>query len=257
MLSFYIATTLMIAGSAFAVDDAPQIVDITNSTSTTSAETSSKIVLTDFLGLEGPTAIPGSSSGVAIIGDKTYTAGGPAVTSAGNTINSILTDGVVYNNRTYTYTTTDTNTYLPSWIIGYTELENGTVVIRGHTLAPGDPAIVTEGHTVSAATDGLVIDGTPGPTRSTVPVQTVTFESETMTASEISSGVWDLYTETLTVGGDAKTLLYDEVTAASSGIIVASSTTSASTTSSTGAASRMTTACWAGLFVCGIGFSML
>ena len=230
----------------------------------TQAETSSRIILPDSQGLAGPTAIPGSSAGIAIIGDATYTAGGPAVTSGGNTINSILTDGVVYNDKTYTYMTAEAYTTIPSFGIGSYDKGNGTVVIAGsgETLYPGGPDLTRSGHIVSAATNGLAIDGKVADATFgdvSVPLQTVTFESETMTASEISSGVYRVYTETLTAGGEAKTVLGQRVTAAPSGLVVA--TTSASTsTSSTSAASKVATACWASLaslVACGLLFSLL
>lgn len=124
----------------------------------------------------------------------------------------------------------------------------------------GGPALVSEGHIVSVATNGVAIDGrvadvTIGDT--SVPRQTVTFESEIITASEISSGVYAVYTATLTAGGEAKSVLGQEVTAASSGLVVATSSPSASSTSSTSGASKLATACWASLVVCGLLFSML
>lgn len=89
-----------------------------------------------------------------------------------------------------------------------------------------------------------------------VPLQTVTFESETFTASEVSSGVFRVYTATLTAGGEAKTVLGQRVTAASSGLVVAATSKSTSTSSTSGA-SRVTIACWASLVVCGLLFSLL
>lgn len=84
----------------------------------------------------------------------------------------------------------------------------------------------------------------------------MTFESETMTASEISSGVWAVYTATLTVSGDAKTVLGEQVTAAPTGLVVESPDAS-TTTSTTGGAARLTMGAWAGLVGCGLLFSLL
>ena len=79
-----------------------------------------------------------------------------------------------------------------------------------------------------------------------------------MTASEISSGVWNVYTATVSVGGSAKEVFGDEVTAASTGVIVPTSSPSAgTTTSSTSGALKLTTGCWVGLVVCGLLFSLL
>jgi hypothetical protein len=231
----------------------------------TQAEPSSRIILPASQGLAGPTAIPGSTPGIAIIGDATYTAGGPAVTSAGNTLNSILTDGVVYNAKTYTYTTAEeAYTTIPSFGIGSFDKGNGTVVIAGsgETLYPGGPDLTRSGHTVSAATNGLAIDGKVADVTFgdvSVPLQTVTFESEIMTASEVSSGVFRVYTETLTAGGEAKTVLGQRVTAASSGLVVAATSKSTSTSSTSGA-SKVATACWvslASLVAFGLLFSLL
>ncbi|GAB7331613.1 hypothetical protein MBLNU13_g02984t1 [Cladosporium sp. NU13] len=223
----YFTTALIIAGSAFAAESStpsvePVIIEIGNPNATIATETSSKVVLTDISGRAGPTVFPGSTTGIAIIGDKTYTAGAPAETNGANTINSILTDGIVYNNQTYTYTTTDTRT----------------------------TPISTVGHTVTFG------DG-PSSTFSTRS-QTVTFVSgPTVTASEISSGVWNVYTATVSVGGSAKEVFGDEVTAASTGVVIPTSSPSASTTSSTSGASKLTTGCWVGLVVCGLLFSLL
>ena len=86
------------------------IIEIGNPNALIAIETSSKIVLPNISGGAGPTAFPGSATDIAIIGDRTYTAGGPAETSGDNTINAILTDGIVYNDQTYSYTTTDART---------------------------------------------------------------------------------------------------------------------------------------------------
>lgn len=148
-------------------------------------------------------------------------------------------------------------------MISYSNKGNGTVVLgrSGETLYPGGPDYVTEGHTVSAATNGVAIDGkvadmTVGDV--SVPLQTVTFVSgPTVTASEISSGVWGVYSVTVSVGGSAKEVYGDEVTAASTGVVIPTASPSASITSSTSGASKLTTACWAGLVVCGLLFSLL
>ena len=97
----YITTALTVAGIAFAADSSASsvermfytilcmyyrfvltitavIIEIGNPNATiVPVETSSKVVLTDIQGGEGPTVVPGSTTGIAIIGDKTYTAGVP------------------------------------------------------------------------------------------------------------------------------------------------------------------------------------
>jgi hypothetical protein len=283
MFTHYITATLLLASSALAASGTSLTINSKNpfsqlfsnnksvkvkvtrhsdsESTSTQAATSSRIILPDSQGLAGPTAIPGSSAGIAIIGDATYTAGGPAVTSGGNTLNSILTDGVVYNDKTYTYTTAEAYTTIPSFGIGSFDKGNGTVVIAGsgETLYPGGPDLTRSGHTVSAATNGLAIDGKVADVtfgHVSVPLQTVTFESETMTASEVSSSVFRVYTETLTAGGEAKTVLGQRVTAASSGLVVAATSKSTSTSSTSGA-SKVTIACWASLVACGLLFSLL
>ena len=184
------------------------------------------------------------------------------MTSGSNTLNAILANGVVYNDQTYTYTTTAAYTTLPSFGIGSTSKGNGTVVLdgSGETLFPGGPDLTTKGHTVSAATNGLAIDGrvasvTVGDV--SVPTQIVTFESETMTASQVSSGVFEVYTATLTAGGAAKTVLGQKVSAASSGLVVATASPSGSGRSSTSGAAKVTMGCWAGLVVGELLFSLL
>jgi hypothetical protein len=129
------------------------------------------------------------------------------------------------------------------------------------TLTAGGSALITAGHTISVATEGVYIDGTLDITStSSTPAQTVTFDSLTTTASEVESGVWAVYTATLTAGGEAKTVLGQEVTAADSGLLVATSSRSASSTtgtSSTSGAGRVTAVCWKGLVACGVLFSLL
>jgi hypothetical protein len=242
----YIITALLLASSAFAAESStssierkshttsqnhlqshlttlPAVsIEIGNPNATIATETSSKVVLTNVSGGAGPTVFPGSTTGIAIIGDKTYTAGSPAETNGGNTINAILSDGIVYNDQTYTYTTTDTRTT--------------PISTFGHTMTFGDG---------------------PSSTFSTRS-QTVTFVSgPTVTASEVSSGVWNVYTATVSVGGSAKEVFGDEVTAASTGVVIPTSSPSASTTSSTSGASRLTIACSASLVLCGLLFSSL
>jgi hypothetical protein len=140
---------------------------------------------------------------------------------------------------------------------------DGTLVMgnTNETLTAGGSALITAGHTISVATEGVYIDGTLDITSTSLtPPQTVTFESLTTTASEVESGVWAVYTATLTAGGDAKTVLGQEVTAASSGLVVATSSQSASSTtatSSTSGAEKVAAGCWTGLIACGVLFSLL
>jgi hypothetical protein len=115
---------------------------------------------------------------------------------------------------------------------------------------------VSQGHTISAATEGVFFDGTLDPFPSSTRVQTLTFESETITASEVSSRVFAVYTQTVSVGGEAKSVLGQEVSAAVTGVVVATASASESTSSTSGAG-RVWTGCWAGLGVCGLLFSLL
>jgi hypothetical protein len=140
---------------------------------------------------------------------------------------------------------------------------NGILVTgnTNETLTAGGSALITAGHTISVATEGVYIDGTLDITStSSTPAQTVTFDSLTTTASEVESGVWAVYTATLTAGGEAKTVLGQEVTAAASGLVVATSSQSASSTTrtaSTSGAEKVTAVCWMGLVACGVLFSLL
>jgi hypothetical protein len=140
---------------------------------------------------------------------------------------------------------------------------DGTLVMgnTNETLTAGGSALITAGHTISVATEGVYIDGTLDVTSTSLtPPQTVTFDSMTTTASEVESGVWAVYTATLTAGGEAKTVLGQEVTAASSGLVVATSSRSASSTtstSSTSGAEKVAAGCWTSLIACGVLFSLL
>jgi hypothetical protein len=140
---------------------------------------------------------------------------------------------------------------------------DGTLVMgnTNETLTAGGSALITAGHTISVATEGVYIDGTLDVTSTSLtPPQTVTFDLMTTTASEVESGVWAVYTATLTAGGEAKTVLGQEVTAASSGLVVATSSRSASSTtstSSTSGAEKVAAGCWTSLIACGVLFSLL
>lgn len=162
---------------------------------------------------------------------------------------------------------------------------SGVVVVDGTTLSvDGSSSVVVHGATISAAPEGVVVDGS-----------TIYFEASTMsnggellklgsdvvaTASEISSGVYAVGSVTLTAGGPDATISGHTVSAASSGVVIdgssASSSPSATSDASAGndntqdpssstlpaeqttsGAVRIESVIWALLVICGFPFVIL
>ncbi|KAI9684960.1 MAG: hypothetical protein M1822_005609 [Bathelium mastoideum] len=188
-----------------------------------------------------------ASSGVPlVIGSKTLSAGGPAITINGQRI-SIGSQGAVIDSITEPYSAIGSQLQLPEVAItlgsqAYTALESGGKVVLGSvTLTPGDPAQTISGETISAAPSGIVVDGTTQPFSTPPPVldgitaaseASFTIAGHSYTALEVAGHSGEVFIPgatsgsfiTLSVGGPAATISGQVISAAPSGVVVGTST---------------------------------
>ena len=109
------------------------------------------------------TAVSGSDSGVAIIGGTTLSVGGQAVTVQGATI-SAVSNGVVVDGSTIGYenaspTASPAVLTLGSNIATASAIGSDVFAIGTVTLTAGGSDATISGYIVSAATTGIVVDG--------------------------------------------------------------------------------------------------
>ncbi|KAK6388661.1 hypothetical protein LTR65_007334 [Meristemomyces frigidus] len=152
-------------------------------------------------------------SGVVVIGDKTLSAGGPAVTTDGH-VKQQPTEAVLTINNTP---------------VTAVSLSNGDVLIGSYTLSAGGPAIETDGQVVSYGLGGVVVDGTStvsfsdAPSASAGASQTeavFTIGGSSITAAELANGAAVIGSKTLSIGGPAVTIGSHVVSEGSTGIVV-------------------------------------
>jgi hypothetical protein len=109
----------------------------------------------------------------------------------------------------------------------------GEVIIDGVTVTAFHSAVTVHGATISAGSDGFVVDESTlsqaDTTGSNLPA-VITIGSDVATASTMSSGVFAIGTVTLTAGEAGTTISGHSVSAVSSGIVVDGGSTSASAT---------------------------
>jgi len=179
-----------------------------------------------------------ADDGEMVLGSTTLSIGGPAITLAGGHIASAVYGGLVFD-------VTSTVSLMAPYASGAVVTINGEIysayddegklILGSYTLSVHGPAITFAGHVLSAAISGLVMDGT-----TTIPTSAyatngpvhgqnaiLTASDYTLTAKQISgsSGVFLVGSQTLTVGGPAKTLDGVLVSAGASGIIVGGTST--------------------------------
>lgn len=133
------------------------------------------------------TAMPGSDSGVAIVDGKTISIGGQAVTVQGATI-SAVSNGVVLDGSTIGYedassTANPAVLTFGSNVVTASEIGSEVFVIGTVTLTAGGSDATISGHTVSAATTGIVVDGSSnskeaGKTQSSQATQTISTDQD-------------------------------------------------------------------------------
>ena len=102
-------------------------------------------------------------------------------------------------------------------------------IVDGTTLSVGGPAVTAHGATISAASNGVVVDGSTieyEDASSAGSPAVVTLGSNVATASAIGSDVFAIGTVTLTAGGSDAAISGHTVSAASSGIVVDGSSSS-------------------------------
>jgi hypothetical protein len=114
------------------------------------------------------TAVPGSNSGVAVVDGTTLSVGGQAVTVQGATIsaasNGVVVDGSTINYEDASFTASSAVLTLGSNIATASAIGSDVFVIGTVTLTAGGPDATISGHTVSAASTGVVIDGSSSST---------------------------------------------------------------------------------------------
>jgi hypothetical protein len=191
------------------------------------------------------TALPASSSGAVIIDGTTIAVGQAAATLHGATIsaapNGIVVDGSteIYSDQTAVLVdsqqvtfTADGQTFTVSPASG-----GRAAIVDGTTISVGHAAATLHGATISAASDGIIVDGSmvsyaeaSGVGRPAV----LALGSNVATASEVSSGVFAIGTVTLTAGDSGTTISGHVVSAASDRIVVDGSTVSYADASGSG-----------------------
>ncbi|KAK5710483.1 hypothetical protein LTR17_018839 [Elasticomyces elasticus] len=155
-------------------------------------------------------------SGSAVNVGNTLTVGGPALTLDGGQTLSEASNGLiavgphgttVITAGGWTYTAVD---------------DSGSVLIAGKTLAVGGPALTLEdGHIVSEAVGGLVVEGLSGTHNVALQTAIVSADDSGYTALKFEFGTVVLDKKTLTMGGAALTLDSGEVFSEASGGLLA------------------------------------
>ena len=152
-----------------------------------------------------------SAGGVLVVdGSVTLTPGGSATTVSGAVYSAASSGLVIDGSSTVSVLSAHAATTLTLEGQPFTASAAGSnlVVLDGSvTLSPGGSATVVSGHTLSAGSDGMVIDGQSTTTLSANVAETVTVGQHTLTASTDSGGriVVDS-SATLLPGGPATTL---------------------------------------------------
>jgi hypothetical protein len=159
-----------------------------------------------------------STAGLYLVGSQTLAVGGPAITVAGTTI-SMASSGVVINGHTQNSAPASNLPDSPPIVtIGsslITANPSGLYFIGTQTLAPGGPAIIDSGTTISLATSGaaFIINGItqtiavdPGatPTSPTSTELPLILGGTTLTAN--AAGAYEFDTQSLIPGGAAITV---------------------------------------------------
>ncbi|KAI9707826.1 MAG: hypothetical protein M1820_004431 [Bogoriella megaspora] len=188
-----------------------------------------------------------SSSGNVVFGSVTLHPGGPALTTAGETISAAPSgSGIVIDGTTHAFST-------PAVIDGITAASEASFTAGGHpftalavagnpseiaipeagaTLTVGGPAATISGETVSAGSSGLVIDGSSTipyaavtPTNGALEVEApFTVGGSSFTAFEVESHPGEIFIPgaslTLSVGGPDATISGETISAATGGLVV-------------------------------------
>jgi hypothetical protein len=171
---------------------------------------------------------------------QTLTPGGPAITVDGQTI-SLASAGLVEDGSTVPFDSQATSNEIVAPITAsgstYTAFEDpshpGTWIVDGTTLSAGGPAITFHGETISAASNGLIVDGSSVPlTTQTPTVEDVAYfiDEDGVTHTVLatlgaSTAVVD-GSITLTLGGSGTTVDGESLSLASGGLVVDGTTES-------------------------------
>ncbi|KAK4903326.1 hypothetical protein LTR27_000257 [Elasticomyces elasticus] len=193
--------------------------------------------------------VPGQPSQYALP-DTTVSIGGSAATISGHTVSAdpsgLAVDGTLVianhgNDQTgisgsqadspVIVVTTDGLSFTASEVSG----QPAAYTLLGTMVSVGGPAATIDGHTVSAAASGLVVDGmaagsfsTPAPGSVGPLVSTVTYGGQSFTISQDAANENTVVdgSITITVGGSATSINGQYVSAGQNGIVVGTSTVS-------------------------------
>ena len=174
--------------------------------------------------------------GIFVVGAATLTAGGAAKTISGYTISAalsgVIVDGTSYAASSPSPTSTGVIFTEGTTLATATEISPGTFVFGSVTLSAGGSARTISGQIISAANDGLVINGKTSTASALTarPISGVllTESFQQLTATELRPGVFALDSLTLTAGGPAATIDGETISAISDGLVVDGRTMSAS-----------------------------
>ncbi|GAB7356186.1 hypothetical protein MBLNU459_g6773t2 [Dothideomycetes sp. NU459] len=196
----------------------------------------------------GSSTITVHSGSPVIIGSATLTAGGSDITltsgPSSGVVVSVASQGIVVGGSTFTYNPLAASTVPTSgavFAVGsqtYTasEVSGGTIVVDGTTIGPNAAATIN-GHIVSLAPSGVVVDAT----------QTIDFSALSNTASNPTAGGSQsgLYVDAIVIqgttlhpGGPAMTIAGQVISDASTGLVIGGTQTIPFGASATGVGVR-------------------
>ena len=177
------------------------------------------------------------ASGLIVVGPATLSAGGSAATQ-GTQVLSVASPGLVLDGTStvvisYEIVLDGTSTLTgpsqaPAAIVtaggsAYTAVEQdpGTISLAQTTISAGGAAVTMNGQAFSAASSGLVFDGTSTLAfASQAPAAIVTAGGATVTAIQEDPGTVFIDQMTISVGGDAATIGGQTFSAASSALVI-------------------------------------
>ncbi|KAK0894520.1 hypothetical protein LTR02_012254 [Friedmanniomyces endolithicus] len=227
-------SAVIVSGSTFSLAPSGTAIVVNGQTSPVAEQSSVGIPATGALSV-GNSAVTYSqlSQGGIVVGSQTLTAGGSAITVAGQQV-SLASSGAVEvdGSPAGTIAPTPLATGIATGVItnagqifSYSELSEGGVVISSLTLAPGSSAATFGSQQVSVASNGVVeIDGSPAAT--IVPIVTIGAQSagtivvgrHTRSYSELDSSGIIIGSQTLSAGGSAATVAGSLVSLAPNGV---------------------------------------
>ena len=244
--------TLRVGGNAKTIDGdtfsaAPDGVVLISGSQTSTLPLFSQVA-SAALGAQGPAIFTGNDGSIVtafadpqnqnfVVGGRTIVSDGPAITVAGNTV-SAMSNGLVVLDGTYTRVL-----HFPSLppegivftapygnvITAYSALGgNGAMIINGQTLSQGGPAVTSNGQTMSAKSNELIVSD--GSHTQTLHLSSSQKEQNVVTAPDgkvmtaysaaASSGAIVIDGHTFSVGGPALTVDGESLSDGPNGLVM-------------------------------------